>query len=250
MRVASLYRYPVKGLSPQKLETAQLEMDGYFPGDRLFALENGPSGFDPSAPIHQPKVKFLMLMRNGALAGLATHYDDVSGVLTISREGREVAWGDLREAAGRAAIAAYLAQYLGEDEIRGPVRLLAAPDGFRFTDSKSGFVSFVNLASVAAIAKTQGAAVDPLRFRANLYVDGSAPWAEAEWPGRIVEIGGARLEVLKTTDRCAATGVEPGTGRRDMDLVQTLRQNFGHIDCGVYARVASGGRISVGDPIT
>ena len=52
------------------------------------------------------------------------------------------------------------------------------------------------------------------------------------------------------TDRCAATGVEPGTGRRDMDLVQTLRQNFGHIDCGVYARVASGGRISVGDAIT
>lgn len=249
MRVASLYRYPVKGLSPQKLETAQLERDGYFPGDRLFALENGPSGFDPAAPVHQPKVKFLMLMRNGALAGLATHYDDASGALTISRDGREVARADLREEAGRGAIAAYLAEFLGE-EIRGPVRLLAAPDGFRFTDSKSGFVSLVNLASVAAIAQAQGAVVDPLRFRANLYIDGLAPWAEAELPGRTVEIGGARLEVLKMIDRCAATGVEPGTGRRDMDLVQTLRLNFGHIDCGVYARVISGGRISVGDPIT
>ena len=44
MRVASLYRYPVKGLSPQKLETAQLETDGYFPGDRLFASGERPLG--------------------------------------------------------------------------------------------------------------------------------------------------------------------------------------------------------------
>ncbi|MDP3067622.1 MAG: MOSC domain-containing protein, partial [Methylocystis sp.] len=37
---------------------------------------------------------------------------------------------------------------------------------------------------------------------------------------------------------------------RDMDIVQTLRQNFGHIDCGVYARVIAGGRIKAGDAIS
>jgi uncharacterized protein YcbX len=58
------------------------------------------------------------------------------------------------------------------------------------------------------------------------------------------------LEALKTTDRCAATGVEPGTGRRDMDVAQTIRKAFGHIDCGVYARIEKGGRIAVGDDIT
>ncbi len=65
MQVASLYRYPVKGLSPERLERATLERGAYFPGDRLFAIENGPSGFDPAEPRHQPKIKFLMLMRNG-----------------------------------------------------------------------------------------------------------------------------------------------------------------------------------------
>jgi uncharacterized protein YcbX len=127
------------------------------------------------------------------------------------------------------------------------VKLLEAPEGFRFTDSASGFVSLVNLASVEALAAAQGAPVDPLRFRGNLYVEGAEPWAEASWPGRRIRIGGATLDVLKMTDRCAATGVEPGTGRRDMDLVQTLRLNFGHIDCGVYARVESGGRVARGD---
>lgn len=250
MRIDSLYRYPVKGLSPEPLKSAELPAGGYFPCDRLFALENGPSGFDATAPEHQPKIKFLMLMKNAALAGLATRYDEKSGTLTIWREGREAARGDLRTAAGRAAIEAFLTHVIGEPEVRGPVKLLEAPAGFRFTDSKSGFVSIINLASVAEIEKAQGARVDPLRFRGNLYVAGAQPWAEAGWPGRRLMIGEVALDVLKMTDRCAATGVEPGTGRRDMDVVRTLRVNFGHIDCGVYARIACGGRIAVGDALT
>lgn len=250
MRLAQLYRYPVKGLSPEPLDSADLPTGGYFPCDRLFALENGPSGFDPAAPEHQPKIKFLMLMKNAALAGLVTRYDGETGALAISRNGREVARGDLGTAEGRGAIADFLADFVGEPEVRGPVKLLEAPDGFRFTDSKSGFVSLINLASVAAIEAAQGAKVDPLRFRGNLYVADAEPWVEAGWPGKRLRIGDVMLEALKTTDRCAATGVEPGTGRRDMDVAQTIRKAFGHIDCGVYARIEKGGRIAVGDDIT
>ena len=246
MRVKSLYRYPVKGLSPEPLECALLIKDGYFPGDRLFALENGPSGFDPRAPVHQPKIKFLMLMRNAALASLSTHFDAKTRVLTVDGANGARARGNLDAPEGRAEIEAFFTAFLGE-EIRGPVRLLEAPENFRFTDSKSGFVSLLNLASVAAIAKAQGAPVDPLRFRANIYLEGMEPWEETALVGETLRLGGARLEILKMTDRCAATGVEPGAGRRDMDLVQTLRDNFGHVDCGVYARVVESGRIALGD---
>jgi uncharacterized protein len=248
MRLAQLYRYPVKGLSPEPLDAADLPAGGYFPYDRLFALENGLSGFDLAAPEHQPKIKFLMLMKNAALAGLATRYDEPSGVLTISKDGAAVR-GDLRTAEGRAAIEAFLADFIGAPEVRGPVKLLEAPEGFRFTDSKSGFISLINLASVAEIEKAQGARVDPLRFRGNFYFEGAEPWAEATWPGRSLAVGDATLTVLKMTDRCAATGVEPGTGRRDMDVVQTIRQAFGHIDCGIYARIEKGGRVAVGDAV-
>ncbi len=246
MRVKYLYRYPVKGLSPEAIEEAQLATDGYFPCDRMFALENGPSGFDPAAPVHQPKIKFLMLMRNAALAGLSTRYDAKTEMLTLMRGGAIVARGDLRRADGRAAIEIFMTQFLGE-EIRGPVRLLEAPGNFRFTDSKSGFVSLLNLASVEAIAEAEGRPVDLLRFRANIYLEGLEPWAETALVGKTLTMGEARLEILKMTDRCAATGVEPGTGKRDMDLVQTMRKNFGHVDCGVYARVVRGGRIARGD---
>ncbi len=246
MRVVSLYRHPVKGLSPEPMQSARLAEGGYFPCDRLFALENGPSGFDPAAPAHLPKIKFLMLMRNGALAGLATRYDEATMTLTIKRKGKVVAQGRLDRLEGRVAIENYLTTFLG-DAIRGPVRLLAAPEGHRFMDSKSGFVSLINLASVEAIAKAMARPVDPLRFRANIHLEDMAPWAETDLVGKALTLGGARLEVLKMIDRCAATGVEPGTGTRDMDLVDALRKSFGHIDCGVYARVLEGGEVKVGD---
>jgi uncharacterized protein YcbX len=248
MHIGALYRYPVKGLSPQPLESAEVESNGYFPGDRLFALENGPSGFNAAAPVHQPKIKFLMLMRNARLASLQTHYDDTSKLLTIAQEGKEVARGNLSSDSGRAAIETFFAGFCAED-LRGAVRLLEAPKGFRFTDSKSGFVSFVNFATVRAVGATIGRTVDPLRFRANVYLDGLEPWEEFELVGKLLRAGDAHLEMLKRIDRCAATGVEPGSGRRDMDMVQALRAGWDHIDCGVYARVLQGGTLRLGDAV-
>ena len=102
MRVDKLYRYPVKGLSPERLSAVALEAGAYFPGDRLFAIENGPSGFDPAAPEHQPKIKFLMLMRNESLARLATRYDDASNSLVVVEGGREAVAGGSRPPGGTA----------------------------------------------------------------------------------------------------------------------------------------------------
>ena len=79
-RLESIYRYPVKGLSPEKPRSGTGSKPGRrFPADRLFAIENGPSGFDPAAPSYLPKTRFLMLMRNERLATLDTRYDDATG---------------------------------------------------------------------------------------------------------------------------------------------------------------------------
>ena len=192
LRVASLYRYPVKGLSPERLARADLVKGCYFPADRLFAVENGPSGFDAAVPQHQPKIKFLMLMRNEALARLTTRYDDAATTLTIEEGGREVARGDLSRADGRLAIEAFFRRFMPR-ELRGAPKVLAAPDGFRFTDSRRGFVSIINLASIQAIEEMAGAPVDPLRFRGNIHIAGLAPWREFDLVGKGSErtVGGA-----------------------------------------------------------
>lgn len=244
--VESLYRYPVKGLSPERLDQARLETGNWFPGDRLYAIENGPSGFRAEAPRHQPKTKFLMLMKNERLAKLSTRYDDATRVLTIHRDGRQVCRADLSSPAGRAVLQQFFAAF-SKDDLRGPPHLLEAPQGFRFTDSASGFVSLINLASIRDLERIAGAPVEPLRFRGNLMIEGLAPWAEFELIGRTLAIGDARLEVLKPIARCAATNVNPVTAERDMTIPQTLARAFGHSDCGVYARIVTGGTIAPGD---
>jgi uncharacterized protein YcbX len=249
-RIASIYRYPVKGLSPERLQTAALTAGSYFPGDRLFAVENGPAGFDPAAPIHQPKIKFLMLMRNGRLAALRTRFDDATGMLSIEQDGREAVRADLSTPEGRLAVEAFFRKFMPK-ELRGPPKVLAAPDGFRFTDSRRGFVSLINLASVSALETAIGRPVHPLRFRANLYVEGWPAWGEFDLVERELAVGASvRLKILKRIERCAATDVDPDTGERDTAIPRALMQTWGHTDCGIYAEVIAGGEIAAGDRIS
>jgi uncharacterized protein YcbX len=110
-------------------------------------------------------------------------------------------------------------------------------------------VHIVNLATVRELERVLGRAVDPLRFRANVYVDGSAPWAELGWVDKDIGIGGARLKVLDRTERCEATNVDPNTGSRDMAIPAALLRTWGHQDFGVYAKVVAGAVVSVGDAV-
>src|SRR5688572_1584199 len=86
--VAALYRYPVKGLTPEPLESVELRPGETLPFDRVYAIENGPGRFDRDAPRHLPKTAFLMLMRDERLATLRSAFDDATQTLTISRGGK------------------------------------------------------------------------------------------------------------------------------------------------------------------
>jgi uncharacterized protein YcbX len=218
------------------------------PADRRYAIENGPSGFEPDAPQWMPKTQFLMLMRNERLAALSSRFEDAGNLLTIRKDGRVVAIGDLETAAGRAAIEHYLSQNFGS-ELRGPPKLLSGRD-HSFSDVARKVVSIINLGSVRAIeAMLGGTAVHPLRFRANLYVDGWPAWSELDLLGRTLAIGAARLKVVKRIVRCAAVNVDPETAVRDLEIPPTLSRNLGHMDCGVYAEVTADGEIGLGDTV-
>jgi uncharacterized protein YcbX len=247
-QIAGIYRYPVKGLTPEPLTCVTLTAGQTLPADRSYAIENGPSGFDPMEPKWMSKAYFLMLQRDEWLAGLHTHFDDASNVLTIRRDGSIAAQGDLETVQGRTAIERFFAvNFAGE--IKGPPKILAGR-GHSFSDVARKVVSIINLASLEAIEDIVGQTVAPLRFRANLYVRGGWPaWHEFDLLGRTLVIGGAHLKVVKRIKRCAAINVDPDTAARDLDIPHTLMRKYGHGDCGVYAEVATGGTIADGNEI-
>jgi hypothetical protein len=248
-RIDAIYRYPVKGLSPEPLKRTPLAAGATIPCDRLYAIENGPSGFDESAPAYFPKARFLMLMRNARLAELRTTFEEATHTLAIDAERREMVRADLRTAQGRTAVEKFFEEFCAS-ELRGPPKILHAP-GHSFSDVARKVVSIINLASVTALENAAAAPVHPLRFRANIYVEGWPAWHEFDLLERVIAIGpSARLRIIKRIVRCAATEVDPDTGIRDLPIPQTLLKAFGHNDCGVYGEVIEGGQIAVGDRVT
>jgi uncharacterized protein YcbX len=194
-------------------------------------------------------------VRNPKLAALHCAFDPTGTKITVADPDPETSEGrlddaDLTTAEGRAALARLVLQAMGETQTRGSVRVAEAP-GAWFADVPEPYVSIQNTASLRDIGAKMGipAPLDWRRLRGNLLVDGFDAWAEMNWIGARLQIGGAILEVAEIIGRCAATHVNPDTAEADLDLLSGLRGHYGHTQCGVYARVIEGGTIRLGDSV-
>ena len=248
--IAAIYRHPVKGFTPEPLSHVDLAPGEGFPHDRIWAVENGPSGYDPDAPVFTPKQKFTVLAAIPKVAAARTRYDEATGVLSAEAPGAPGFAGRLADAGGREAFAAWLTAILDPDDIRGPLKVVDARGAFRFTDHPLGQVSVINMASVRDLSQKMGVELDPLRVRANLYVEGWPAWAENGWSGRRMMLGWAAAQVYKPIVRCAAPDVDPITAKRDVEITKVLFDSYGHMNCGIYVQVTSPGRLGLGDAVT
>jgi len=242
--IKSIFHYPIKGLSAQPLSHAALTAGKPFPKDRVLALARPGSTFDEENPQWAKKGMFVMLMLEEALATVATRVDLDSGQLTIMRGNDLLLDANVNNAEDRARIEAFFHGLV--PGLRAPPRLLRSADG-HFMDKPDNVISLINLATVRSLEQQWGHDVDPLRFRANLYVDEAEPWEEFGWVGSDIRIGDALFRVDRRNGRCSATNVNPVTGKRDLDIPGSLRAAFGHKDLGVYLTVIEGGTIATGD---
>lgn len=253
--LVDIVRYPVKGLSAEKLSGVRLTAGQGLPHDRRFAIARGAIEFDRANPAWLRKTNFYMLMQNASLARLETKFDEQSGTLTISRDGSEVARGDITSPSGCADMERFFAEFLGDEAEEGAPRILEAPnhmfgDASRREGAKGDkYVSLIGLESIRALEQHTEMPVDPIRFRANLYVEDTDPWEEFAWVGKTIAVGQVQLRVLAPITRCAATQVNPATAQRDLNVPKALQQAFDHIYMGVYAEVLDGGEIKLGDTI-
>ncbi|MDO8422861.1 MAG: MOSC domain-containing protein [Parvibaculum sp.] len=245
--VTGLYRYPVKGLSPEPLKETQLTAGDTIAYDRAFAIENGKHDFDPADPKHFPKIKFLMLMRDERLAALSTKFDEATTTLTISEAGETRASGNLMTPEGCAAVEDFITTYM-KAELRGTPKIVHAP-GFSHSDAPFKLLSIINLATVREVEKLIGKPIDPMRFRGNIYVEGLEPWEDHQWVGKVIRLGDATLKGFFKIPRCAATNVNLETATRDMDIPKTLQRVYDHVDLGLYVEVSEGGTVRAGDTL-
>lgn len=237
-RVAQIWRHPIKGIGAEPLDRVDAAVDRPLPGDRAFAVLTG-SAEDTGA--WQPCRNFMRgcygpeLMAIGAESG--------ADGITLRHPKRPEITVDPRK--DGAELINWL-RPLWPEEQKAPKALVAAPtEGM--ADASYASVAILGLASLDALSEACGMALDPRRFRGNVWLSGLEPFEELDWAGRRLRLGTAELEVVERIDRCRATEANPETGERDARTLLALRKGWGHLAFGVKARVVTAGKIALDD---
>ena len=269
MRVARLFRFPVKGFPAEELTEARVVKGHGIRGDRVTAFTNG--SLDVPDDAWHSYSAFTVLKNDPELqkwgvsatlaeeaAGDSANADDSEGggraeesaTVTLTSPAGEATTFATDDADSRAASAEFLSKRI-PPQGTFPRSLAVAEQGM-FDSQKSG-ISIINPASVEAISATEegieGLDLDPLRFRGNVLVEGLAPFEEFALIGSIVRLGGVRLVIRSSIERCPATTVNPVTKAVDVNVPRLLNSACGHLHCGVYGEILDTGDVAVGDEI-
>jgi uncharacterized protein YcbX len=210
MWISELWRYPVKSMAGEKLESAELREDG-IPGDRVVHVRETERG-----------VVVTSRSRPKLLGHKATLGEDgeplVDGRPWTSKEVAE--W--IRAAVGKDA---ELQRYDGVERF-DILPLLVATDG---------------------ALKAFG--YDRRRLRPNIVIAGVDGLEERTWEGRVLRIGAARVRTETLRQRCIMTTFDPDTLEQDVDVLKHIVREFdGRL--ALDTRVLEPGVVKIGDPVT
>jgi len=243
--VAALWRHPIKSHGREALVAVTLVAGQTLPWDRTWAVAHEGSHIDPAAPVWGRCQNFMIGTRTPGLAGIWARLDEGRATVTLKHDDL----GEISVAPDTPADAARLLDWVAplcpENRSR-PAAVIRLKDR-GMTDTAYPSVSVINMASHRAVADHLGTALEPERWRCNIWLDGLEPWAEAGWTGRHLRIGAAELTIREPVVRCLHTAANPRTGQRDADTLGALDALRGARHFGLYAEVTTGGRIALGD---
>ena len=257
-RVVALYRYPVKGLTPEPCESLAVLAEGRIAGDRVLGFRFANSPYADHA--WSRKYEFVALVNTPGLARLEVRFDQRALRLRISRAGSVLVDAALDDA-GRSRIAEVVAKFvltLDENPLsahpeRLPLRLIGDGVTPRYQDNEAGQITLHSRESLAAVAEAVGSAnLNELRFRSNIAVEGLGAWEEQGWIGKTVRIGDVLFDVVRPKVRCLATHANPATGERDVPLLPTLKRAFAQEEPTFAVGMLThgcGGTVRLGDEV-
>ena len=255
--VTALYRYPVKGFTPEPVDELTVLPGGRVAGDRVLNFRFA------DAPVADTewcrKYHGVVLANTPGLARLHVAFDEPNRRLTILAGDRILA-DDSLEDAGRQrlvdAVTAYVLS-LEENPLKGqagrlPLKLVGDGTTPRYQDNHAGQVTLHSRDSLLSAGKAFGDPnLDERRFRHNIVVSGVSAWEEQSWIGGKVRVGAVAFETVVPKVRCLATHANPRTGERDLAVMQSLVKMFAQKEptFGIGMLSEAGGTIRLGDPV-
>ena len=262
--VVALWRYPVKSMMGEELNSSEVSDRGLL-GDRQFAVVDRATGKVGGAKNPRKwgnffdfRASYLSPPRSGARISpvritlpdgdvLTNDQADLEQVLSRAF-GRDVAFVGIRPGEGTSGVAEeYWPDIEGLDH-RDIVTDFEMPAG-TFFDS-----AVVHLLTTSTIDRLRElyprGRLEVRRFRPNIVVTTSeAGFVENDWIGHTVEIGDTvRLAITQPCARCVMITLPQGDLPKDAGILRVAAQH-NEVNVGVYASVISGGTIRRGDEV-
>jgi uncharacterized protein YcbX len=253
--IESLWRYPVKSMRGEVMDELFVGFAGVY-GDRLFAFESSvnargfpfftgrdqrqmlryrPRWRDPgkaARPINQVEAETMSQMINPITASREDLLLEVE-----APDGRTFAIDDPA-----------LMEVLRAGLHAQPTLTLLRSDK-AMTDCRP--LSLFAIQTAQQLAQETGLAVDPRRFRSNVYLDlaSGEGFGEDRFVGRNLRIGSkVVVSVLARDGRCMMVILDPDTAEKTPALLKAIAQTH-ESKSGVYAAVLMEGMIRRGDPV-
>ncbi|WP_375476701.1 MOSC domain-containing protein [uncultured Jatrophihabitans sp.] len=239
LTLTSLTRFPVKSCRGEALSAASIEPWG-IAGDRRWMAVDADG--DQLTAREHPRLLLVRptLRPDGGLELSSAGLPDLS--VDVPSDGRSTpvrVWGTQVAAASASDAAhAWFSQVIGEPARlvyfddptrRRPNPRFARPDdsvsfadGYPLLIATTASLRALNDLILAGPLADQGP-LPMVRFRPNVVVDGSEPWAEDGW--RRVRIGAATFRAVKGCDRCVMTTIDPDTAAKGKEPIATLARH-------------------------
>ena len=249
--VSSVHFCPIKSLSFQSAQTLIIKKDIGIEEDRIFAFSRGLNELNARQvekdPSDRQLIHFLTLKNSPVLNKYDFKYENE--IITILKDNKEITSHSIQE---KENISKKLLEL--EPDLTGPSYLLKN-ELFPFyattnSSSVSNTISLINLNSIKDFNEKINKDIEFERFRANIYIKGLKSFEERNWINKIISINNTDFKVLKNIPRCSATNLKINSNEADINLPNTLKKTYGHIDMGIYLAPLKNGQVKVGDGIT
>ena len=259
----SLWRYPVKSMLGEELNSAALSHRGLL-GDRAYALVDRETGKVASAKeprkwaaLFDCRARFVDEPGEGGVLPVEITLPDGSQVTSDESRADEA----LSELFGRPVElqqsppeAPVLEEYWPDIEgldHRDTVTDEAIPEGTFFDLAPVHVLSTATLDTLRELYP-QGQ-FEVRRFRPNLVVqtaEGASGFVENDWIDKAIAIGSdVELRITGPCPRCVMTTLPQGDLPKDSGILRAAAQHNG-VNVGVYASVVRPGAVTRGAPVT
>ncbi|MEH7392970.1 MOSC domain-containing protein [Bacillus sp. JJ1503] len=262
LKVASIWRYPVKSMMGEELNTCEIAEKGLL-GDRAYGVIDNETGKLANAKnpkkwpnMFQYRAAFVEpTQENAAVPPVRITFPDGRSIISTDEERNELLSNSLNRnvhlstpSAKDVQFEGYIPEYIEELANKGSIFTRTSPkDTFFDID----MVHIITTSTINYLRKlAPESRIEARRFRPNIIIEvpDTEAFIENDWVGKTLTIGSVQLKISQETKRCVMTTLSQGDLPKDPNVLRSIvKNNAGSF--GVYATVVKPGKVSIGDRI-